>query len=832
MNNEIIQELLNNLYDFIKEKLSFSEDISQLHLLPDEENSRLILGKTGYYSPETKEITLFTKDRHPKDILRSFAHELIHHSQNLNNKINNISNLNFGYAQTNADLRNLEKEAYLQGNILFRDWEDQLKTDPTQQGILYEGGNAAKALIKKKLSTQPDNQNRNLHYGKITDSDLKYMFPENPYTIPSDSDETYIGNLLNFLYKNDCIESKYIPRYFLGSTRLAALKHYGKDFVDLDRYEIDDVISTASEKKSEYGDLDVDVVFKKGIKEIVSAINSEMDNETYAAQGFGGNEMSVAVRIGEKVVQVDFFDVGSDPIAAKVLQYSSFVDLSDSVKGVYQVILLRALASATNLSEQEQLDAILKMIQANPESELAVQFKKQSKLGFEPVGTRYSLAGDGLRLVLMLQRLNDNKRTVTKKLQTQLDPKYDFKDLKMFAKALLGDTSAPPDILLSAVKLAEYIKKNYSVEQRQKIWDEFIRSTESALRGRVMEPENRKGFEYLENIIKPKKTLKEGKEAIGRVSGNNEFSNKNLLEMLKALVDSTRAQGKPRVRLDLSKQPLVDMVEKVDSNFINFGINDSGQFFMQSSNSGQVTKDNAKAKFGFSEDLLKSFYSALRNKKFQSSLKKIYRMVGAFMYDAELFPMMTHVGNEDGSVIFVATPYSKSEFGKSGAFVVFKSRLYDDGWYRPSPEKNKELINIIKNLSTLDGWESDWKIYTNEQDMQRNVIFDINFGEVLASYLRDDDSFASGLKILRSRSKSFEKENLVNALKHFRATIQNKLDNYANKAKSVLSDDKDSYIEGVIFRIKSVDGDIYEVKGTSPSFLRKRMRFGRTVQTF
>ena len=32
-----------------------------------------------------------------------------------------------GYAQKNKDLRQSEKEAYLKGNMCFRDWEDGLK---------------------------------------------------------------------------------------------------------------------------------------------------------------------------------------------------------------------------------------------------------------------------------------------------------------------------------------------------------------------------------------------------------------------------------------------------------------------------------------------------------------------------------------------------------------------------------------------------------------------------------------------------------------------------------------------------------------------------------
>lgn len=79
-------------------------------------------GKTAYYDPELKEVVLFTEGRHIKDVLRSFAHEMVHHSDNLSAK-----GLNEGYAQEDKHLRHLEERAYLIGNMRFRDWEDSIK---------------------------------------------------------------------------------------------------------------------------------------------------------------------------------------------------------------------------------------------------------------------------------------------------------------------------------------------------------------------------------------------------------------------------------------------------------------------------------------------------------------------------------------------------------------------------------------------------------------------------------------------------------------------------------------------------------------------------------
>jgi len=49
---------------------------------------------------------------------------MVHHIQNLENRLGNITT-----SDTNEDdsLLELEKEAYLLGNITFRNWEDSVK---------------------------------------------------------------------------------------------------------------------------------------------------------------------------------------------------------------------------------------------------------------------------------------------------------------------------------------------------------------------------------------------------------------------------------------------------------------------------------------------------------------------------------------------------------------------------------------------------------------------------------------------------------------------------------------------------------------------------------
>ena len=103
------------------------QNVPQLHLKQDEENAQGIFGKTAYYDPENQAITLYITNRHDKDICRSFAHELVHHHQNERGDLDMGNASQATYAQDDPHMRKMEMEAYLKGNMLFRDWEDFMK---------------------------------------------------------------------------------------------------------------------------------------------------------------------------------------------------------------------------------------------------------------------------------------------------------------------------------------------------------------------------------------------------------------------------------------------------------------------------------------------------------------------------------------------------------------------------------------------------------------------------------------------------------------------------------------------------------------------------------
>jgi len=107
----------------LDQKMSITP-LPEIKLKRDLGEAASVFGRTAYYNPEIKEVVLYTEGRHPKDVLRSFTHEMVHHIQNIEGRLKT-----YGTTNTNEDedLVEIEKEAYTLGNITFRNWEDGIK---------------------------------------------------------------------------------------------------------------------------------------------------------------------------------------------------------------------------------------------------------------------------------------------------------------------------------------------------------------------------------------------------------------------------------------------------------------------------------------------------------------------------------------------------------------------------------------------------------------------------------------------------------------------------------------------------------------------------------
>ena len=131
----ILKDLIKKFMPFAQKNIGFTSP-PRLFLKKDPQNAKNPLGKTAYYEPDSKSIYVYVSGRHPKDIIRSLAHELVHHHQHGEGMFDGSEYLGPGYAQKDANMRKAEEDANQRGSMCLRDFEDMLKAK--NETIYYE----------------------------------------------------------------------------------------------------------------------------------------------------------------------------------------------------------------------------------------------------------------------------------------------------------------------------------------------------------------------------------------------------------------------------------------------------------------------------------------------------------------------------------------------------------------------------------------------------------------------------------------------------------------------------------------------------------------------
>jgi hypothetical protein len=168
-----LEQLVGDFFPYSQQKLQFDKPVTII-FQSDEDNSHRMLGKTAYYDPSAMEVVLYVDGRHPKDIMRSLSHELVHHAQNCRGDFTTDSATPEGYAQSDPHLRKMEREAYTKGNLIFRDYEDLIKTDKKQVNIDFTNSGEPKMSLKEWKNAE---LNRNLmkKWGLLKEEKLPEM---------------------------------------------------------------------------------------------------------------------------------------------------------------------------------------------------------------------------------------------------------------------------------------------------------------------------------------------------------------------------------------------------------------------------------------------------------------------------------------------------------------------------------------------------------------------------------------------------------------------------------------------------------------------------------
>ena len=127
------KQLIADLTDYMVEKGRNIEPLPKVEFIDgDTENAKDFFGKTAYYDPATQTIVLYTEGRHPKDIVRSYSHEMVHHTQNLEDRLEGIATTN---TMEDDNLDKIEQEANLVGTMTFRNWTDTINEDKDYFGL-------------------------------------------------------------------------------------------------------------------------------------------------------------------------------------------------------------------------------------------------------------------------------------------------------------------------------------------------------------------------------------------------------------------------------------------------------------------------------------------------------------------------------------------------------------------------------------------------------------------------------------------------------------------------------------------------------------------------
>ena len=195
-----------------------------------ESNADDFFGKTAYYMPGMNKIVLYTLGRHPKDIMRSYAHELIHVHQNMEDRLNDVNTTN---TSEDDHLENIEREAYETGNISFRKWTDSLiKESKIRRG--KKGDPFGINAYARELATLEENTNDYYIYldmdGVVADFDKR--FKDLSGFLPNDFVDKYGKNAFW-----DLIDEKHKVSFWRGIEVMPGAKKL-VDFVSKYPYEM------------------------------------------------------------------------------------------------------------------------------------------------------------------------------------------------------------------------------------------------------------------------------------------------------------------------------------------------------------------------------------------------------------------------------------------------------------------------------------------------------------------------------------------------------------------------------------------------------------------
>jgi len=105
-------KILNDFVNFVGNKLDIMDNLPNIKISNDDFAAKK-MKSFGKYTPDLKEIVVVMVNRNLADVLRTLAHEIVHHKQNLENKLD---------VNSNDDGSDIENEANALAAVFMREY--------------------------------------------------------------------------------------------------------------------------------------------------------------------------------------------------------------------------------------------------------------------------------------------------------------------------------------------------------------------------------------------------------------------------------------------------------------------------------------------------------------------------------------------------------------------------------------------------------------------------------------------------------------------------------------------------------------------------------------
>ena len=109
-------EIIGSILEYMLDQKMNITPLPEVKIRYDEDNAKDFFGRTAHYDPNKKEVVVYATGRHPKDICRSFTHEMIHHIQNIEGRLGNIQTSNTNEDEALLELDGTENKTNLGAN--------------------------------------------------------------------------------------------------------------------------------------------------------------------------------------------------------------------------------------------------------------------------------------------------------------------------------------------------------------------------------------------------------------------------------------------------------------------------------------------------------------------------------------------------------------------------------------------------------------------------------------------------------------------------------------------------------------------------------------------